>query len=526
MGARLVSKSNVIWAIAFVVVTGICAFKILGNDYIADNCALYLDCGKMMAKGLMPYADFIDLNPPCISILMAGLAIVGNCFALSMVPLFKVSVFLFSIFSTALTGYFLLAADKQDARATKSTWAILFALLLSPYFLSFGFGERDHLLTLGYLPYFFLRIAKAKFAALRVNPILSLIAGLLAGVAFCLKPQYILLMLVAEASRLKTTSLFVKAKDISIEVKGLLLSFALYVCYFLTLSPAAKENFAQFLMPLTMSDYTVYNVPYILSLDFFCHNGQLVTSSILAWLVVIAGLLMHRRNIYLKPLAVFTITSFLLFVVQSKGWGYQSISFYFGVLLLAAIEASIGFALIERLSKTRRAMCTALTVTGLSLLIFADTSKTGHCLDDLSDDIQMSTKPGQSVLVLASSVSPTYPVLVKTGRSNGSRYLWSAPLVMLDQKHERAEIEAARSSQQVFDQIWQDTLNSNPQVIYIETTRVSPNCPHTLLEMASMYGFLDRLESSTKYTRGERSDRYVTYHLTDLPPVGSAQVTP
>lgn len=524
MGARLVSKSNVFWAISFVVVICICVFKILSNDYIADNCALYLDCGKLMAKGLMPYADFIDLNPPCITILMSWLAIASHCLALPLVPLFKYSVFAFSLLCTALTGYFLVSASRHESRPATATWAILFVMLLSPYFLSFGFGERDHLLILGYLPCFFLRIAKAKFATLKVHPFLSFISGLLAGVAFCLKPQYIVLMLVAEASRLRATSLFVKTKDISIEVKALLFSFALYGLYFLTLSPTAKENFAQFLMPLTVSDYTVYNVPYILSLDFFCHNGQLVVCSILAWAIVIAGLLLHRRSIYLRPLAAFTITSYLLFVLQSKGWGYQSISFYFGVLLLAAIEASIAFSLVCGLSRERRAICTALAVTGISLLTFADTSKTGHCLDDLTADIEVSTQPGQSVIVLASSVSPTYPVLVKTGRSNGSRYLWSAPLVMLDQKRERSEVPSKIDSQRVFDQIWQDTLTSHPQVIYIETTKVAPNCPHTILEMASMYGFLDRLESSLKYTRGERSDRYVTYHLSATPPVSSAQV--
>lgn len=511
MGARLVSKSNVFWAIAFVVVTGICAFKILGNDYIADNCALYLDCGKMMAKGLVPYADFIDLNPPCISILMSWLACAGNALALSMVPLFKVSVFVFSLLCTALTGYFLIATSKQDSKANTANWAVVFAMLLSPYFLSFGFGERDHLLTLAYLPYFFLRIAKAKYGTLKVNPILSFVSGILAGIAFCLKPQYIVLMLVAEASRLKVANLFVKAKDISIEIKGLLLAFILYGLYFLTLSPLAMENFARFLMPLTASDYTVYNVPYILSLDFFCHNGQLVASSFLAWLVVIAGLLLQRRSLYLRPLAAVTITSYLLFVLQSKGWGYQGTSFYFGVLLLTAIEASIVFSLVPRLSRERRAICTAMMVTGLSLLTFCDTSKTGHCLDDLTEDLKVSMHPGQSVLVLSSSVSPTYPVLLKQNITNGSRYLWSAPLVMLDQKRERDNISASKDSQKVFDQIWQDTLNSHPQAIYIETTRVSPNCPHTILEMASMYGFLDKLESSTKYTRGERSDRYITY---------------
>ena len=42
--------------------------------------------------------------------------------------------------------------------------------------------------------------------------------------------------------------------------------------------------------------------------------------------------------------------------------------------------------------------------------------------------VESRTRPGDRVLVVATSVYPAYPTLLQTGRRTGSRYAWSFPI--------------------------------------------------------------------------------------------------
>jgi tetratricopeptide (TPR) repeat protein len=78
-----------------------------------------------------------------------------------------------------------------------------------------------------------------------------------------------------------------------------------------------------------------------------------------------------------------------------------------------------------------------------------DSSQTGKELCDCDQWINQYTRPGDNVLIVSSAVAPAYPSLLLLDRKNGSRYLWSAPLVMLEYaRTEQEKIQKAAKARQ------------------------------------------------------------------------------
>lgn len=487
---------------------------LLDGRYIADNCAMYLDCARLMLAGKAPYSDFVDLNPPFV--MYAGLlpALASGILNLPLILVFKVAVFSLSIFSVFLSGYFLLSVK----RLKNYVPVMIFALCFAGSFLKFQYGERDHLFILCYLPFFFLRLARHAMPNGSISGILAILTGLVAGVGVCFKPICLIVPVVAECFYVRRK----KKQLTSPETISFGLVLLLYLLSFLFLPNEALRQYFSFLAPLTLFDYSVFNIPADLALTLFCYNGAIINDIVLFFLIVLISFALRKTCSLIPPLLALTMSGYVLCAAQAKGWGYHQCIAYFGSLLLLFVNARALLELfyrswknlpvfLENKKRISQPMLSLILFLFLplpfTLLTFQDSGKSGFALDDIRSRVLSDTKSGESLVVISSSVSPAYPMLIEEKRENGSKYLWSVPLVMLDHAKDRGF--ANKEEKRIFDSIFSDIESRQPKLVFIESTLVTWTCPSTLLQMANRQGFIEKLEND--YEQIERSDRFLSF---------------
>lgn len=494
----------------------LCAPYLLDATYIADNCAMYLDCARLLLAGKAPYSDFVDLNPPFV--MYAGLipVLLSRFFNLPLILIFQLTVFSLSIYCLVLSASFLLSIK----RLRNYVPILIFALCFAGSFLKFQYGERDHLFILCYLPFFFLRLARHEMPNGSISRFLAVMTGLIAGVGVCFKPVCLIVPVVAECFYAKQDGKQLKrAETISFG-----LALLLYLLSFCFLPSAALHQYFGFLAPLTLFDYSVFNIPSAMALSLFCYNGAVINDIVLFFLIVLISFVLRKTCTLIPPLLALTLSGYALCAAQAKGWGYHQCVAFYGSFFLLFVNSRVLLELFykswknlpvflesrKRISQPMLSLILFLLLPlPFTLLAFQDSGKSGFALDDIRSRVLSDTKSGESLVVISSSVSPAYPMMIQEKRENGSRYLWSVPLVMLD--HARDRSFAENEEKRIFDSIWTDIETRRPKLVFIETTLVTWTCPSTLLQMANRQGFLTRLEKD--YQQTERSDRYLCFRL-------------
>ena len=177
-------------------------------------------------------------------------------------------------------------------------------------------------------------------------------------------------------------------------------------------------------------------------------------------------------------MAALGIAGLVLVFAQQKGWRYQFIPLEAaGVLCLALLAARI----VVRRGRLRRSLIPSgvvLLAAFLAAWLVArqdyGNNELPHCTA-LRQIVEARTLPGQRVLVVATSVSPASPMLLKTGRLPGSRYLHCFPIAMLyadtrwspDRPAYRTYAEAPPEERRFLDDLQEDVQKFQPRLIII-----------------------------------------------------------
>lgn len=332
-----------------------------------DNTAMYLDCGRLILAGKVPYVDFFDLNPPFVmylSVIPASLA------AFSKLDVKVVCSSLVLLVAAVSFCFSFLLLSTHNLRRYRLPFLVGFALF--NILLGNSFAERDHIFLLLIIPFLLLRLrhydlgrhggrpdAQAedktpKGAPTSKDPVLTcggaadllagpparlaigLIAGLAAGLAICIKPQCIILPLLVEIALvlgrgLEANGQTGKLRSVKTpEVAALLLVPALYGLCLMALPPASSAYLFGELLPLLMKAYNAYNIHIGECLDLISVPPT-VLPGIFGFAMVVCGgclamrLLCCARLLYCL-LVAWCLAGYLIYVIQSKGWAYQTLT--------------------------------------------------------------------------------------------------------------------------------------------------------------------------------------------------------
>ena len=399
-------------------------------ERINHDCAFGLQQAQMLLDGGIPYCDFIDTNPPLIVYLNVLPAAVARCLDRSPIIVFHLSILLLLMVSS-MEVYGLLRKPRMGLRAAERGLVLL--AWIGSYFVVDWYGiagQREHLFVLLYVPYLFLRILRHRGGSM--NACLAALLGVQAGVGASLKPHFLLTALVVEivllvATRRSRTLL----RSENIALAGVV---AAYLLHWLFVPAAMRDAFFGRWLPLVCRSYHAYDMPteQIVQALF---NSPVSVLAIMATLLALPRAVRRHARLrqYLLALAAMAGMTLVMVFVQHKGWRYHRIPLdVAGLLCLAALASTRDRASALNLQRFRAGRY--CLVGGLGLLVTVwfwgrtDRMMAVPSFAALRQVVEDRSRPGDRVLIVATSVYPAYPTLLQTGRRAGSRYAWSFPL--------------------------------------------------------------------------------------------------
>jgi hypothetical protein len=312
---------------ALIVALGLlCQWRIGFNN---DNAWL-LYIARRSLDGQVLYRDLVEINPPAL--IWFDQAVVRVARLLHADPVF--------VFRTATAGLTFLCAWWSSRLLRTAGFgrrvlpALLFVLLLLPVS---WFGQREHFVLLLVIPLLCLAVARESGAASRW---VALTCGLVAGLGFGVKPQYLtvwLLLLIFQARSRRTWRVVLAPEHLGVVASG-----AFYL--------VAVLAFAPHYLPLVRrlgalyADYRAASLPYLIAGDF----------APLVILLALATLLTYRkvvtRGAAQTVLLLATVGFYLGALLQGKGFDYH----YYPALASALLLLLVGAPLAGGATATQR----------------------------------------------------------------------------------------------------------------------------------------------------------------------------
>jgi hypothetical protein len=159
-----------------------------------SDLGIYLYAAERLLDGGTLYRDVVEINPPLIVWLNLPAVLLARWTSLPADTAYRLTITALFVFSIWLCGRFVARAVAD--RVIVRTFLLLLWFALFPL-AWIDFGQREHLLLGLVLPYVLLAGARAANRPTRLLE--RVIAGVMAGVAICLKPHFVVLWLSLEA---------------------------------------------------------------------------------------------------------------------------------------------------------------------------------------------------------------------------------------------------------------------------------------------------------------------------------------
>lgn len=333
---------------------------------INHDSAYFLDCGRQMLAGKLQYVDFIDPNPPLITYLHFIPALIASLLPLHIILVFSLLVLSLIIWSTLTIRRIVFVSNIEFNR--ESLGIILLLWCMFSFCLGFHYGQREHLYVLLYFPFFMMRWVRWEGGEIHLPT--AVIVSVAAIIGACMKPYYLFVCLAPELywaiSKRNARNL------LNLEMIIVICLGFTYAAHFLLLPDKMLEEFFNRWVPLEVQKYHVYNVPFY----------HLIMSFKFPFLFIMALLPFLFPSIQkgdfgnlTRPLAIFTLASLLVYLVQLKGFPYHTIpALYGGMLIFAIIANQITQSLFlnEKQIALRSVLGLIIQLIAIAILAYSD----------------------------------------------------------------------------------------------------------------------------------------------------------
>lgn len=425
---------------------------------IAPEAALHLECAMMILKGRQPYVGVIDSGAAALMYVCLPPALV-HLVVRSIHPaiIYNLYILVLVLASTFLTGLILWRRNRH--RHGWLFFPIVVSIPVSALVINVELGQREHLFALLIIPYVILRWLRN--GGFKIEQFESRICGILAGIAVCLDPLFLLPFLALEIflrfDKPASRTFFVA------ELKIALLTLGVYLCHFLFLPFSAFQYFTC-IVPLNIVDYVTWDD----RMDFLNALGQMDwyrwTSpdrrDILYWSAALCtiSLSLRRRVSLLSSLVVLSLMGGLTYVIQGKALSYQALlmvifcTMQSGIILGLVLQFLIkrlriampGSQKVPNLKSTVLVQAVVILCVVSSIAVFKTSWRLSGKTINLSEfgyigvadkadlshfavKIMERTKPGDAVVILNDNVKAAYPLLLQINRLPGSSVMWGFP---------------------------------------------------------------------------------------------------
>lgn len=413
---------------------------------------MYLHMAELMLDGAVPYVDFVEINPPLVIYLSAVPVVIARAVGVGVVQVFNILLAMFAGYGAwALVRHLPRIAPKVTEpyrHLVACIWlGFSFLILIAGHWslptvvTGTDYGQREHLIALGYVPFLALRVVRHRVPDADLSRAEAVVSGALAGVMLCLKPHYIgaaaavELYLLVECKRFRP----LRAPEV---IAACAMGIA-YAVHFAFVPAAMRDAFFGRWLPLASSRYAAYHWPWD-------HVFSLRTLHV-SWLLPLALFLPWRepyRSIARRaaPPAVFALGASVVMIVQHKGWPYHVIPMTAGITLtLALVLAEVMQHQEEgthegqgRLWRIQRAIVHVRAPLAIVLIgaWFASVVRLSPALfrrftSPTLAVIRRVTDEGDAVMYVSTAVQTVYAEQFHSRRRPGSRYHWTFPIAYL-----------------------------------------------------------------------------------------------
>jgi hypothetical protein len=506
--ALLANRYKILLALPLLAVLIQILLRILHHpQFVSVDSAVYLNFSQLLLKGKMPYVDFVDVLPPLVFYLfvppiwLADLTHIGLPLA---VLLLTLSLIVYSIVSSIVVLWKRLGTSDSCLLVP-----VLFGFLLLNLVVFFHYAQKEHIFVLAFMPFFFMRWLRLK--GCHFNNWLSILVGLLCGAAVCLKPPMFLFIVVALECywfRQGKKRLGILAPEI-ISGAAVLLGFA---GWFMLLAPKEmRDAFLGRCLPLTIAGQGSFFRSLNDVLAFPLDRGFMIFSFWPVLLICFMALFLRKSGSLVIPLLVFTLAGYFMYVIQQKGWPYQTIIVVTGYFLLANLE----LAILARWISTRKIVLLQVVknTTGPAVLTFMiysaslsltlpiliyDSFASGFDPGVVEAIIHKYSRPGDAVLILSRYPRQTY--LLQTGTKPAWRYSSCYPIEMLEYiKYHAASapdrLKYEKEEQTVISEMNEDVRRTHPRLIIMLTNNACWSYPRKPFLYCGLTGFSSVLDN-------------------------------
>lgn len=463
--------------------------------------AMYLGTAGLLLDGKKLYVDMVDFNPPLITYLSIPAVMLARSAHLPTTMAFAFYLEGLMLVSVLVSGY--LMYRNRDHRDSFFFIPVLLGFLFVCRQEWLDFGQRESMLIITYLPFFFVRFLRWNGTAIPLW--IAIFSGLYAALTLALKPHFLLMAAAPELVYLlqkrRWKELFTP-ETYSCAALGIA-----YGVHLLFLDPAVSDRFYHFVLPLVKAGYDYYTVSFIKTIADYSRPATYMLA-----FTLIAAIPLSRFCSLIAPTAAFTVAALGIYLMASQDWSHHWVPVEFGRWILTWLEIAVVARFLCSYSAHSRLlnmyMCGAVLALGLFLSTVQnlpaplipearfDLSRIGYQgygpKDDVgpwADLVLAHSKKGDPILFISDAISPGYPSTLQLERSPASRYMHGMPLMMAKYlAWEKPRVQDRLKYNQFFEQIIneydQDIKKNKPPLIIIRDGGI--------VEPLTKGGFFDR----------------------------------
>jgi hypothetical protein len=508
------------------------------GDFVNYDCAYYFLGAKLLLEGKKPLLDFVDLLPPIILYLSVPPIWFSQAVIQPIATVWSLTVWTTVAITSSASVLILRSANDVGNRDWLCIGPLMCSFLLFNLVLGFHFGQREHIFVLVFFPMFLIRWLRwTQPQAPKIHNCLASICGCACAIAVFVKPQFLLLPLALEfyfllrsRHRLPWHKLSQAREPSEGDGRPRLFGTEELVSFLITslacligscFIPNIDTYYSRW-VPLVSQGYgAFFSTNPELMLFFVAPDGQLLGSRLLALVVVAAAFFLSRRSVLIGALLVWTVAGLILYLVQGRGWSYQSIPAVCGYFLLS--NTVVAFAVPSMLAKistmhvrlshlspsllvaesvsvpnqTRAKVSTVvfliygLLLLPLSTLLVHNSSATATTLKSVDCVIESQTKVNDTIVILHTLLPNAHQAQLRLNREPGCRYVWCFPLRMIAYMKLKQSMNISSMESLIVSEIIQDIQKSRPKLIAIEAF-ASDASGWTLYKSLLAYDFSNR----------------------------------
>ncbi len=428
----------------------VCQIVIRLDSDLNHDAAWFLYVAQGVLDGGKLYRDFVEVNPPLAIWLTVPVVMLSRTAGLAPIET------LYGVFF-AITAASLLLVRRYLAMINGvPDWTerlILFLLAAAFLFIpALSFGQREHLLALLFMPWLILRFGR--FQGIQISLTESVLVGVLAAAAICLKPHAVLAPLAVEALLLlrgRNLRAVFAPENLGAAVFAVIYGAAIVICCPLFLAEMVHFGVAAYV------PYYGFDAAVILERGI---RPVLVLALALVLIYMARGP-MRELSILAFAAAVGFLAAYFL---QAKGFYYQIMpaQIFAAVSGIIALAGIVGTGNADKRKKSPLVpVIVAIVMTALS---FSSQAYHGTAFGGAISQYRPGAK---SFLIASTNVFNGFPLAVRENLVWGSRFptLWLVPYVA-DRWHD-GPLPDDPIIAYTLDAIVTDMQKFRPEVVFI-----------------------------------------------------------